>query len=316
MINKNSKIYIAGSTGMVGSAVYRKLKLLKYKNIILSLKKNLDLRNQKKVYEFLKKKKPDAVILAAAKVGGILANSKNKAEFIFDNLSIQNNVIHGSFLAGVKKLIFLGSSCAYPNDIKKRIKESDLLSSRLEKTNEPYAIAKIAGIKLCESYSFQYGLDYKCLMPCNVYGINDNYDEYSSHFFPALIRKVVEAINKKKNYIEIWGDGKPKRELILSDELADACVFFLKKNTKEKVINIGSGYDISIENYAKIIMKFFNKKLKIKKNLTYPNGTKRKIMNLYLAKKYGWVSKTALTKGISIVVNDFLTKNNYNSIKF
>ena len=301
---------------MVGSAVYRKLKLLKYKNIILSLKKNLDLRNQKKVYEFLKKKKPDAVILAAAKVGGILANSKNKAEFIFDNLSIQNNVIHGSFLAGVKKLIFLGSSCAYPNDIKKRIKESDLLSSRLEKTNEPYAIAKIAGIKLCESYSFQYGLDYKCLMPCNVYGINDNYDEYSSHFFPALIRKVVEAINKKKNYIEIWGDGKPKRELILSDELADACVFFLKKNTKEKVINIGSGYDISIENYAKIIMKFFNKKLKIKKNLTYPNGTKRKIMNLYLAKKYGWVSKTALTKGISIVVNDFLTKNNYNSIKF
>ena len=310
MINKNSKIYIAGSSGMVGSAIYRKLQKYNYKNIIISSKKNLDLKNQDLVYNFLKKKKPDAVILAAAKVGGILANNKKKAEFIFDNLSIQNNVIHGSFLAGVKKLIFLGSSCVYPNNIKRKIRETDLLSSKLEKTNEPYAIAKIAGIKLCEAYSYQYNLDYKCLMPCNVYGVNDNYDLENCHFLPALIKKTKEAIKNKRNYVEIWGNGTPKRELILSDDLADACIFFLKKNTKEKIINIGSGHDLSIESYAKIIMKFFNQNLKIKKNLNYPNGTMRKLLDVSLAKKYGWKPKTPLSKGIPAVIRDFIKNTN------
>ncbi len=211
MINKNSKIFIAGHNGMIGSAVIRKLKELKYKKIYFQNKQQLDLRNQNKVYKYINNIKPDAVILAAAKVGGIRANNILRGEFIFDNLSIQNNVIDASYKCGVKNLIFLGSSCVYPKNFKQPIKESYLLSNYLEKTNEPYAIAKIAGIKLCESYNIQYNVNYKCLMPCNAYGINDNYDLNSSHFLPALIRKIINALKYDKDYIKIWGRGKVLR---------------------------------------------------------------------------------------------------------
>ncbi len=236
MINKNSKIFIAGHNGMIGSAIIRKLKELKYKKIYFQNKKQLDLRNQNKVYKYINNIKPDAVILAAAKVGGIKANNTFRGEFIFDNLSIQNNVIDASYKNGVKNLIFLGSSCVYPKNCKQPIKESYLLSNYLEKTNEPYAIAKIAGVNLCESYNIQYNVNYKCLIPCNAYGMNDNYDLNSSHFLPALIRKIIDALKNDKDYIKIWGKGKALRELIYSDDIADACIFFLKKKNK-RVIN-------------------------------------------------------------------------------
>ena len=229
MINKNSKIFVAGHRGLIGSAIIRRLESLNYKKVFIKAKKDLDLRDQNKVFKFFSKIKPDAVILAAAKVGGIEANNTLRGEFIYDNLSIQNSVIHSSYMTGVKDLIFLGSSCIYPKLSKQPIKEKYLLSGYLEKTNEPYAIAKIAGINLCESYNKQYNLNYKCLMPCNAYGINDNYDPIKSHFFPALIKKIVDAIRYKKKAIYIWGNGKPLRELIYSDDIADACIFFLKK---------------------------------------------------------------------------------------
>ena len=229
MINKSSKIFLAGHNGMVGSAILRRLINLKYKNIYFENKRNLDLRNQNAVLKYISRIKPDAVILAAAKVGGISANNKFKAEFIYDNLSIQNNVINSSYKAGVKNLVFLGSSCVYPKNCEQPIKEKYLLSNYLEKTNEPYAIAKIAGINLCQSYNFQYGVNYKSLMPPNAYGINDNYDLENSHFFPALIRKIVDAIQNNKSSIKIWGNGKALREVIFCDDIADACIFFLKK---------------------------------------------------------------------------------------
>jgi GDP-L-fucose synthase len=309
MITRNSKIFLAGHKGMIGSAIYRKLKNLKYKKIYTIEKKKLDLRNQEKVYRYLKKIKPQGVIIAAAKVGGIKVNNELRGNFIFDNLSIQNNIIDGSYRAGVKDLIFLGSSCVYPRECKRPIKEKYLLSNYLEKTNEPYAIAKIAGISLCESYNSQYNLNYKCLMPCNAYGINDNYNINSSHFFPALIRKIIESMRYNKDFIKIWGSGKPLRELIYCDDIADACIFFLKKKTKETLINIGSGYDKSITDYAKIIMNH----LKIKRKIIYERnkleGTYSKLLDVSLAKKYGWRYKTSLETGLSRTINDFLKRN-------
>ena len=213
---------------MVGSAISRILSKTKNK-IIVANKKKLNLLDLKKVNEFIKKNKPDQIYIAAAKVGGIYSNNKYKADFIYSNLSIQNNIIHSAFRCKIKNLIFLGSSCVYPKKSKQPIKEKYLLSNYLEKTNEPYAIAKIAGINMCESYNFQYNLNYKCLMPCNSYGINDNYDLDTSHFLPALIKKIIDSINKKKDFIKIWGSGKPLRELIFSDDIADACIFFLQK---------------------------------------------------------------------------------------
>ena len=308
MLNKKSKIFVAGHNGMVGSAIIRKLKDLKYKKIYFQSKKKLDLMNQKKVYDYMKKIKPDAVILAAAKVGGIKANNEKRAEFIFNNLTIQNNVIDSSFKNGVKDLIFLGSSCVYPGKSKIPIKESYLLSNYLEKTNEPYAIAKIAGISLCESYNYQYGVNYKCLMPCNAYGINDNYDPESSHFFPALIRKIIYALKSKKDYIEIWGSGKPLRELIFSDDIADACIYFLRRKTKHSLINIGTGIEMSINNYAKYIMHHLGVNLKIiNKDIKF-DGTYRKLIDSSLAKKYGWKYKTKLDVGLSITINDYLKR--------
>ncbi len=308
MLNRNSKIFVAGHNGMIGSSIVRKLKLLKYRHIYTIDRKQLELTNQLKVFNFIKKIKPDAVILAAAKVGGINANNKYRAEFIYENLAIQNNVIHGSFINGVKNLIFLGSSCIYPKNCKQPIKEKYLLSSYLEKTNEPYAIAKIAGVKMCENYNLQYNLNYKCLMPCNSYGINDNYDLKSSHFLPALIRKIIEALKNNRDHIKIWGSGKPLRELIYCDDVADACIFFLKKKTNVSLINIGTGFEKSINEYANYIMRHLGVKLKIlheKKNL---DGTFRKLLDSSLANRYGWKPQTTLDMGLSNAINDYLQK--------
>ena len=313
MITQKSRIFLSGHNGMVGSAILRKLKILKYKNIFLQTKKQLDLRNQNKVYRYLSKIKPDAVIIASAKVGGIKANNDLKAEFIFDNLSIQNNLIDGSYKSGVKNLIFLGSSCVYPKESKQPIKEKYLLSNYLEKTNEPYAIAKIAGIKLCESYNFQYNLNYKCLMPCNAYGINDNYDLKTSHFFPALLKKIIEARRRKKNSIKIWGSGNALREVIYCDDIADACIFFLKKNTSESLINIGTGIEKSVTEYARFIMKHLGVNLSIIHEKQKLEGTYRKLLDVSLAKKYGWTYKTPLEVGLSKTIIDYLKKNVLNN---
>lgn len=315
MINKKSKIYVAGHKGLVGSAILRKLKSKKYSNLLYRTKSQLDLTNQLAVFNFLKRFKPDAVIIAAAKVGGIHANNSFKADFIYDNLTIQNNLIHGSYKAGVKNLIFLGSSCVYPKKCKQPIKEEYLLSGFLEKTNEPYAIAKIAGINLCSSYNEQYNLNYKCLMPCNSYGVNDNYDPNSSHFLPALIRKIIHAIKNKDDHIKIWGSGKPLREVIISDDIADACVFFLKKKTKETIINIGSGVEKSINDYANFIMKYLQLKLKIKYQNKKLDGTPRKLLDSSLAKKYGWKAKISLEEGIGFAINDFIERYIQNARK-
>ena len=313
MITQKSRIFLSGHNGMVGSAILRKLKILKYKNIFLQTKKQLDLRNQNKVYRHLSKIKPDAVIIASAKVGGIKANNDLKAEFIFDNLSIQNNLIDGSYKSGAKNLIFLGSSCVYPKESKQPIKEKYLLSNYLEKTNEPYAIAKIAGIKLCESYNFQYNLNYKCLMPCNAYGINDNYDLKTSHFFPALLKKIIEATRKKNNSIKIWGSGNALREVIYCDDIADACIFFLKKNTSESLINIGTGIEKSVTEYARFIMKHLGVNLSIIHEKQKLEGTYRKLLDVSLAKKYGWTYKTPLEVGLSKTIIDYLKKNVLNN---
>ena len=309
MINKNSKIFIAGHKGMIGSAILRRLKKSKYKNLFYQTRKELDLTDQKKVNNYLKKIKPMAVIIAAAKVGGIKANNEKRAEFIYENLSIQNNLINSSYINGVENLIFLGSSCIYPKKSKIPIKESYLLSNYLEKTNEPYAIAKIAGINLCESYNLQYGVNYKCLMPCNAYGLNDNYDLESSHFLPALIRKIVSAQKLKKKSIKIWGSGKPLRELIFSDDIADACIYFLKKKTKHSLINIGTGTEKSIIGYAKYIMKYLGINLRIEHEKIKLDGTFRKLIDSSLARKYGWRSKVNLNKGIPLVIKDYLNNH-------
>ena len=308
MITKNTKIFLAGHNGLVGSAILRRLNILGYKNILIVDKKKLDLTNQKKVFLFLKRNRPQAIIIAAAKVGGINANNKYRANFIYENLAIQNNLIHSAFLNKIKNLIFLGSSCVYPKNSKQPIKEKYLLTGPLEHTNEPYAIAKIAGIKMCESYNIQYRTNYKCLMPSNTYGPNDNYNLENSHFFPALIRKIHDAKIKKVNKIILWGTGKPKRELIYVDDVADACIFFLNKETKQSLINIGTGKDIKIEQYAKSIMKFLNIKINIHFDKTKPDGTPRKLLDTTIAKKYGWRPKISLKDGFFLTYADYLKK--------
>ena len=310
MIQKNSAIFVTGHNGLVGSSVVRRLKISGFKKIITRTRKQLDLRNQKKVELFFKKKKIDAVINAAGTVGGIFANNKYKADFIYDNLSIQNNIIHSCFKNNVKSLIFLGSSCIYPRNSKQPIKESYLLTGELEKTNEPYAIAKIAGIKMCESYNFQYKTNYKCLMPCNLYGPNDNYDLRNSHFLPALISKIHNAKIKKKNTVMLWGTGTPKRELMYVDDLADACIYFLNKKTKETLINIGSGKEMKIIDCAKFIIKTLRANLKIKLDLSKPDGTPRKIIDASIARKYGWKPKIVFKNGFNLTYLDYLKKIN------
>ena len=308
MINKNSKIFVAGHNGLVGSAIIRKLKEKGFRKILTISRSKLDLTNEIKVYNFLRKKKPKFIFIAAAKVGGIYSNNKYRAEFIYSNLSIQNNIIHSAFRCKIKDLIFLGSSCVYPKFCKQPIKEEYLLNGKLEKTNEPYAIAKIAGIKMCESYNRQYKTNYKCLMPTNTFGPNDNYHKLESHFFPSLIRKIHDLKKKKNKNLVVWGDGTPKRELIFVDDLADACIFFMKKKIKESLINIGTGKDFTIKKYANILLKIINpeNKTRIIFDKTKPNGTPRKVLNINLAKKYGWKAKTKIQDAIKITYQDYL----------
>jgi len=308
-LNKNSKIFIAGHRGMVGSAVLRYFKKKKYKNLIFKDKKKLNLLNQKQTENFLKRTKPDFVIIAAARVGGIIANNTYKAEFIYENLMIQTNLIHASFKAGIKKLIFLGSSCIYPKHAKNPLKEEYLLSGKLEPTNDAYAIAKIAGIKMCEFYNNQYNLDYISLMPTNLYGPNDNYNLKNSHFFPALIKKILNAKKKNKKNLEIWGTGKPKRELMYVDDLAIACEHFLRTNTKHYLINVGTGVEKTILNYAKFIMKKLNLNLDIRYDKKKPDGVKRKVVDISIAKSYGWKPTFSLDQGFELTIKDLLKNN-------
>ena len=307
MITLKSKIYVAGHNGLVGSAIVRSLKRKGYKKIITANKKKLDLTNQVSVLRFLKKQKPKFIFLAAAKVGGIYSNNKNKADYIYENLSIQTNVINSAHLSGIKNLIFLGSSCIYPKNCKQPIKESYLLTGELEPTNDAYAIAKIAGIKMCESYNEQYKTNFKCLMPTNTFGPNDKYNLLNSHFFPALIKKVDQLKNSKKNTLLLWGNGKAKREVIHVDDIADACVYFMNIKTKPTVINIGTGKDHTIEYYAKLIAKIIlpQKKIIIKYDRSKPNGVKRKVMDVSLAKKIGWTYRINLKEAILKAYNSY-----------
>ncbi len=308
MININSKVFIAGHNGMLGSSIFRELKKKGYKNLITINKKKLDLRNQNAVSIFFKKKKPDAVIIAAAKVGGIKANIQYPANFINDNLQIQTNIISSSHSNNVKKLILFGSSCIYPKIINKPIKESQIMSGVLESTNESYAIAKIAGIKMIESFNKQYNTNYICLMPCNLFGPNDNYDTKNSHFLPALIKKIYLASKKKgKNKIvKLWGTGKPKREILHVDEVASACEFFLRKKIKKTIINIGSPIEMTIKNYARLIRKKIDPKVLIRFNNDKKlDGVMRKKLNLSLANSYGWKSKMNFITAIEEVIEDY-----------
>lgn len=307
MLSKDCKIYVAGHRGLVGSAVLRVLKKNGFKKIFFKTSKQLDLREQKSVFDYLEKIKPDAVIICSGKVGGIKANNKFRGEFIYDNLSIQNNIIHGSFKAKVKNLIFLGSSCIYPKYSKQPIKEDYLLSGILEKTNEPYAIAKIAGIKLCESYNSQYKTNYKCLMPSNLFGQNDNYNLENSHFLPAIIKKIYKANLSNVKKIVFWGTGSSKRELTFVDDIAEACLFFLGKKTKHILINIGSGYENSIKEYINIISrKMLNKSKIIFDNNKAMDGTPRKLLDCRIARSYGWKPKFNFSSALDITYADFL----------
>jgi GDP-L-fucose synthase len=309
MVNFKSKIYVAGHKGLVGSAIVRKLKEKGYTNIIYTERKKLDLRNQKKVIQYLKIQKPDFVFIAAAKVGGIFSNKSFKADYITQNLQIQTNLIHGSYAAGIKNLIFLGSSCIYPKKSKQPIKEKYLLTGELEETNDAYAIAKIAGIKMCQSYNEQYKCNYKCLMPANTFGPNDNYDENSSHFLPALIHKIHKIKINKTNKLVLWGNGRAMREFIHVDDLAAACEYFMKKKTKHSLINIGTGKDYKIDYYANFIAKIIlNKKVKIKYDNNKPNGVKRKVLDISIARKYGWKPELNLKKSIIKTYNSYLTE--------
>lgn len=308
MIKKNDPIFLAGHKGLIGSAIYRRLIFHGYKNVITISKKNLDLKNQAKVFNFLKKNYFKIVIVAAAKVGGIFANMTNRADFIYDNLSIQNNLIHGAFKNNIKNLIFLGSSCIYPKESKQPLKENYLLSGKLEDTNESYAIAKIAGIIMCKSYNIQYKTNYKCLMPCNAYGPGDNYNIKNSHFFAAFIKKIIDAKRKKKKQIIIWGSGKPLREIIFSEDVADACIFFMNKKTKETLINIGSGYERTIYEFAKFIANYFKVNVNFKFDNSIPDGTPRKVLDNSVARKYGWFPKINLETGLLLTYKDFIKR--------
>ena len=312
MININSKVYIAGHNGMLGSSIFRKLKKKGYKKIITVNKKNLDLRNQNAVRKFFKARKPEVVIIAAAKVGGIKANIKYPANFISDNLQIQTNLISLSHDNNIKKLILFGSSCIYPKGIKKPIKESQIMTGVLEETNESYAIAKIAGIKMIESINKQYNRNYICLMPCNLFGPNDNYDTQNSHFLPALIKKIYLASKKrgKNKIVKLWGTGKPLREVLHVDEVANACEFFLRKKTNNFLINIGSSIEMSIKNYANLIKNKIDTEVLVKfDNNRKLDGVMRKKLNLSLASSYGWKSRMNFSKVLDEIIEDF--KNSY-----
>ena len=307
-LSKNSKIYVAGHNGMVGSAICRKLESLGYKNLIKESSSKLDLRNSLETEHFFKSKNPEFVFLAAAKVGGILANSTYKADFIYDNIMIQNNVIHCAHKYKVEKLLFLGSSCIYPKKSKQPIKEEYLLSGYLEPTNEPYAIAKIAGLKMCEYYREQYGSNFISAMPTNLYGPNDNFNLETSHVFAALIRKFHEAKIQNHSEVKLWGTGAPKREFLHVDDLADALVFLMKIYNSSSIINIGTGEDISITDLAKKIQKVVGYKGIINWDKSMPDGTFRKWLDVSKINDLGWKANTSLLKGIEMTY-DWFSRN-------
>lgn len=309
-MNKQDKIYIAGHKGLVGSAIHRYLNKNEYQNIITKTSSELDLRNQNAVTQFFQTEKPDYVFLAAAKVGGIHANNTYRADFLYDNIMIATNIIHASHQHKVKKLLFLGSSCIYPKLAPQPLKEEYLLTGPLEQTNEPYAIAKITGIKLCETYKEQYGCNFISVMPTNLYGIGDNYDLENSHVLPALIRKFHEAKIKDAKTVSIWGTGKPKREFLYADDLADACVFLMKNYNDKSLINIGVGEDISIIDLAKLIKDIVGFKGELIFDDTKPDGTLRKLMDVSKIHALGWKHKTSLQEGIQLAYNNFKVKIN------
>lgn len=304
----NSKIYVAGHNGMVGSAVCRALVKAGFTNIISRSSKELDLRNQAAVAHFFETEKPDYVFLAAAKVGGIVANNTYRAEFLHDNLCIQNNIIHQSYLNGVKKLMFFGSSCIYPKLAPQPLKEDYLLTGLLEPTNEPYAIAKIAGIKMCEAYRDQYQCNYISVMPTNLYGYNDNYHPENSHVLPALIRKFHEAKEKQQPEVEIWGSGTPLREFMFADDLASAALFLMLHYNEKQFVNIGVGHDISIKDLAYLVKKVIGYQGELVFNTSKPDGTPRKLMDVSLLHGLGWKHQVELEEGIALAYQDFRNK--------
>ena len=308
-LEKNAKIFVAGHRGMVGSAILRKLEQEGYTNLITRSSKELDLRNQQAVADFFATEKPDYVFLAAAKVGGIVANNTYRADFLYENLAIQNNVIHSAYQNGVKKLLFLGSSCIYPKLAPQPLKEEYLLTGPLEPTNEPYAIAKIAGIKLCDAYRDQYGCNFISVMPTNLYGYNDNYHPENSHVLPALIRKFHEAKSKGEQTVTIWGSGSPKREFLFADDLADACYFLMETYNEPNLINIGTGEDLSIKELALMIQEVIGFEGELVFDTSKPDGTPRKLMDVSKLHSLGWKHQIELKQGIALAYQDFLSKN-------
>ena len=296
----DAKIYIAGHRGMVGSAILRNLEAKGYSNILTRTSQELDLLDQNLVFSFLQEEQPDYIFLAAAKVGGIHANNTYRADFIYQNLAIESNLIHGAHLAGVKRLCFLGSSCIYPRDCPQPIKEEYLLTGPLEQTNEPYAIAKIAGIKLCESYNQQYGHQFVAVMPTNLYGPNDNYDLANSHVLPALLRKAHEAKERGDTDLVIWGTGTPKREFLYVDDMAAACVFLMENDINEGLFNVGTGTDVTIRELAETVMAVVGFKGGVVFDATKPDGTPRKLLDVSRLKDIGWQSKVSLKEGIAL----------------
>lgn len=303
------KIYVAGHRGMVGSAMVRKLQAEGYNNIVTRTSAELDLRNQQAVTDFFAAEKPEYVFLSAAKVGGIVANNTYRADFLYDNLMIQNNIIHQSYVNNVKKLMFFGSSCIYPKLAPQPLKEEYLLTGLLEPTNEPYAIAKISGIKMCEAYRDQYGCNYIAVMPTNLYGLNDNYHPQNSHVLPALIRKFHEAKESGAASVEIWGTGTPLREFLFADDLADACFHLMLNYNEKQFVNIGYGEDLTIKELAETVKNVIGFEGELKFDTTKPDGTPRKLMDSNKLFATGWKPKTTLTEGIKIAYADFLSKN-------
>jgi GDP-L-fucose synthase len=308
MMQKNEKIYIAGHTGMVGSAILKALIADGFTNFVYRTSKELDLRNQAAVEQFFGKEKPQYVFMAAAKVGGIVANNTYRADFLYDNLMIVSNIIHAGYKHEVTKLLFLGSSCIYPKMAAQPIKEKYLLTGELEKTNEPYAIAKIAGIKLCETYREQYGANFISVMPTNLYGKNDNYHSENSHVLPALIRRFYEAKQQGLEEVVIWGSGNPRREFLFADDLAEACLFLMKSYNEKEIINIGCGEDISIKELAALIKEITGFKGALVFDTTKPDGTPRKLLDVTKINNLGWHYKTKLKEGIQMACEDFLQK--------
>jgi GDP-L-fucose synthase len=303
-VEKNSKIYIAGHRGMVGSAIVRNLEKRGYTNLVFRTSKELDLTNQDAVTKFFSEEKPDYVFLAAAKVGGIHANNTFRGQFIYENMMIQNNIIHQSYMNGVKKLLFLGSSCIYPKLAPQPLKEEYLLTGVLEPTNEPYAIAKIAGIKMCEAYRDQYGCNYISAMPTNLYGPNDNYDLNNSHVLPALLRKFHEAKEMGKKEVVVWGTGSPKREFLHVDDMADASVYLMLNYNEKQLVNVGTGEDVTIKELALLIKEIIGFEGELVWDTTKPDGTPRKLMDVSKLHSWGWKHKIGLKEGIESVASE------------